>query len=51
MSSAAVGVTPVSIVDYNAGRKTITLTNRSTGGQIVYLDNVRPEGLTITNAG
>jgi len=51
MGSDAVGVAPVNTVNYNAGRKTITFTNRSTAGQIIYLDNVRPEGLTTLNAG
>lgn len=51
MTSETVGTTSVSVVNYNSGRQTVTFTNRSTAGQIIYLDNVRPEGLTTANAG
>jgi len=51
MPSVAVGVAPVQVVDRNAGRKTITFTNRSAAGQVVTLDMGDPLGLTILNGG
>lgn len=51
MPSIAVGVAPVEIVDRNAGRKTITFTNRSIAGQVITLDMSDALGLTIANGG
>jgi len=51
MPSIAVGIVPVQIVDRNAGRKTITFTNRSIAGQVITLDMSDALGLTIANGG
>lgn len=51
MPSIAVGVASIEIVDRNAGRKTITFTNRSAAGQVITLDMSDALGLTIANGG
>lgn len=51
MPSIAVGVAPVQVVDRNAGRKTITFTNRSIAGQVITIDMGDQLGLTILNGG
>ncbi len=51
MPSVVVGVVPVQVVDWNAGRRTIYFTNRSLAGQIITLDIGDNTGLTILNGG
>jgi len=51
MPSVVVGVGPIQVVDRNSGRKTITFTNRSPGGQVITLDMSDALGLTILNGG
>lgn len=51
MPQHIVGVAPGLLVGRNASRLTITFRNQSLAGQTLYIDNVRPEGLTVENAG
>lgn len=51
MPSIQVGAAPVLVVDRNAARKSFSVRNASTAGQIIYIDNVVPGGMTIGNAG
>jgi len=51
MPATTVGTTSVEILNRNAQRKSLTLFNVSVGGQIIYIDNVKPEGMTVENAG
>lgn len=46
-----IGTDPLRVVNRNAARKSVTFTNLSAGGQLIYLDNVSPAGLTTGNAG
>ena len=50
MAQIIIGVAPVDIRPRNAGRKTITLRNISTGGQIIYFWLQSAQGLAIANA-
>lgn len=51
MPSMVVGTAAVLVMNRNSGRKSMSVRNASAGGQVVYIDNVRPEGLTVGNAG
>lgn len=46
-----IGTDAVRIVNRNSRRKSVTFTNLSAGGQLIYIDNVNPSGLTAGNAG
>jgi len=50
MPSIPVGVTAVSIVGDNAARQSFSLRNYSAAGQVIFIDNVKPDGLTAGNA-
>lgn len=50
MGLVTVGTTPAQAAPRNAARKTISMTNRSTGGQVIYLAKGQPSGLAIANA-
>jgi len=50
MPSMDVGVVPVAVVGSNSGRKAFSVRNASAAGQLIYIDNVRPGGLTVANA-
>jgi len=51
MSSITVGVAPVAVMNRNSMRMSMSVRNASAGGQIIYVDNVVPGGMTIENAG
>lgn len=51
MSLVTIGTVPLAIVGRNSGRKSFSVRNASVGGQIIYIDNVLPGGLTVGNAG
>lgn len=50
MPSITIGAATVLIVNRNSGRKAFSVRNNSAAGQVVYIDNSRPEGLTVLNA-
>lgn len=50
MSSITVGTAPVPVVGDNAARQAFSVRNASTAGQVIYVDNVKPDGLTVGNA-
>lgn len=51
MPSMPVGVASVPVVDRNSLRKSFSVRNASAAGQIIYIDNVVPGGMTVDNAG
>jgi hypothetical protein len=50
MPSIPVGTAPVPVVGDNAARQAFSVRNASTAGQVIYIDNVKPDGLTTGNA-
>ena len=51
MPQTVVGAAPLQILEQNAERKSLSFFNVSVGGQVIYIDNVRNEGMTVANAG
>lgn len=51
MPSAVIGAASVLVMDRNSRRMSMSVRNASVGGQIIYIDNVTPGGMTIGNAG
>jgi len=51
MTLHTIGAASQRVVPPNAGRRTISFTNRSATGQVIYLDDSEPGGLVIGNAG
>ncbi|MCW4049027.1 MAG: hypothetical protein NWE89_04745 [Candidatus Bathyarchaeota archaeon] len=51
MPQTVVGAAPLQILDRNSKRKSLTFFNVSVGGQVIYIDNVRNDGMTVANAG
>ena len=50
MTLHTIGIAPVRLVGSNAGRRTLSLTNRSLAGQVIYISDTEPGGLVIANA-
>lgn len=50
MVSVTVDTTPISVLNRNSGRKSVTLRNVSTGGQSIRFWLQDEKGLTLTNA-
>lgn len=51
MPSMVVGTDPIEVLNRNSGRMSLSVRNASLAGQLVYIDNVIPGGMTIANAG
>lgn len=50
MPSIPVGTAAVPVVGDNAARKSFSVRNYSAAGQVIFIDNVKPDGLTAGNA-
>lgn len=50
MGQVAVGTTPVDMLPRNAGRKSVTIRNISTGGQVIYFSLQDSRGLAAASA-
>lgn len=51
MPSVTITTDPSLLVDRNSRRMSFSVRNASVGGQIIYIDNVGPGGMTVENAG
>ena len=51
MPSMTVGTAPVAVLNRNSMRMSMSVRNASVGGQVIYIDNVTPGGMTVENAG
>lgn len=51
MPSMTVGTAPVAVLNRNSMRMSMSVRNASVGGQVIYIDNVVPGGMTVANAG
>lgn len=50
MPSIPVGTAAISVVGDNAARQSFSVRNYSPAGQVIFVDNVKPDGLTAGNA-
>lgn len=51
MPSVVIGADSALVMNRNFGRMSMSVRNASVGGQIIYIDNVTPSGMTVENAG
>lgn len=51
MPSVTIGTASALVMNRNSGRMSMSVRNTSAAGQIIYIDNVTPGGMTVENAG
>lgn len=51
MPSVTIGAAPALVMNRNSRRMSMSVRNASLAGQVIYIDNVAPGGMTVENAG